>query len=344
MLRWDDGKTTEDLEEGQWYLAEMDEDGLQGKSFVMVTPHDRLTASYQCLVAGEGGIGSGPVVSIDYPEQLPENLAKEGRIGMVTVETVVNGEVLPVGWNRKSLSDRGILLGGEEAQLLVSRIWETDATSYRLRFPDHPELDRTVPSAGLGEIAGEVIGECESWDYGFSAVRELGPPQVVQEPVDGQYTYTAANGRFTLRYPADCGQMWEAPGLANNADRCPAGEPAISTSVAWHDIAFGRLGDRSPDPDQFARVFADSVAAGAIEAGALVSRYTLKTEADHLLEIVESRWESEEGATVLLMAHFVDRDSWMIEVYMAYPADGADPHRQRVLDAFKTFTAGEPAK
>ena len=80
-----------------------------------------------------------------------------------------------------------------------------------------------------------------------------------------------------------------------------------------------------------------------MEAGALVSRDTLKTEAGHVLEIVDSKWESEEGATVLLMAHFVDLDFWMIEVHMAYPADEAHLHRERVLGAFKTFTVGEPA-
>ena len=64
VLRWEDSKTTADLEEGRWYLAEIDQDGVRAKSLVMVTPDDRLTTSYQCIVVGEGGLGSGPVVSV----------------------------------------------------------------------------------------------------------------------------------------------------------------------------------------------------------------------------------------------------------------------------------------
>ena len=336
VLRWENDEYLEDLEEGQWYLAEIDQDGLQGTMYVMLTPGDRLTTSYLCGVVAGGGIGSGPVVSIKYPEDLPKNLAGEGGIGTVTVETVVNGEILPVGWTRMYSSDTGISLTEEDARLLVRRIWETNADGYRLVFPGHPDLDRTVPSAGLGEIAGEVMAECELWDYGSSAAGELRPPQVAQEPVDGRYTYTAPDGRFTLRYPADCGQMWEAPGLADNTGRCPDGEPAISTSVEWYDVSFGGLNDRSPD---YARDIADSAAAGA-----LVSRDTLKTEAGHVLEMVDSEWESEEGGAVSHIALFVDGDSWLITVYMTYLADEAHLHKERVLGAFNTFTARAPAK
>ena len=284
------------------------------------------------------------MVSIDYPERLPENLALRGQfeIGTLAVETIVNGEVIPLGWHRKHPAGTGIFLGGEDAQLLVRRIRETDADSYRLRFLGHPELDRTVPSAGLGEIAGEVMAECEVVDLDSLASGELRPPQVVQEPVNGQYTYTTPDGRFTLRYPAACGQMWEAPGLANNTGLCPDGKPVIATSVRWYDIVFARLTDGPPD--QFARAIADGVAALAKEEGALVSRDTLKTEAGHVLETVYSEWESEEGSTVLQVAYFVDGDSWMIEVHMAYPADEAHLQRDRVLGAFKTLKARKPAK
>lgn len=333
-------RSIEDSEEGQWYLIEVDEDRWQATAFVMLTPGDRLTTSYQCSVVGHGGKGSGPTVNIRYPERLPNDLAGEDEI--VTVETIVTGEVLPVKWKRAYSYDTGISLFEEDAKLLVRRIGETDAESYRLIFPDHPELDRTVPSVGLGEIAGEVMAKCEVWDYGASSASELRPPQVVQEQADGEYTYTAPDGRFTLRYPADCGQMWEAPGLADNAHRCTDGEPAITTGVEWHDMSVTGLTGRSPE--WWARTFADRVAAGAEAEGALVSRDTLKTAAGHVLETVELKWETEEGGMVTQGAVFVDTDLWVIAVYMNYPADEVHLYRERVIGAFKTFTAREPAK
>ena len=344
VLLRDCGGSIEDSEEGRWHLCEIDRDGLQAAMFLMLTPGDRLTTSYQCSVVAGGGIGSGPTVGIKYPEDLPKNLTPEDQLerGIVPAETVVKEEVLPVEWMRMFSSDTGIFLSGEDAQLLVRRIGETDAESYRLVFPGHPELDRTVPSPGLGEIAGEVMAECESWDYGSSAAGSLRPPQVVQEPVDGQYTYTDPDGRFTLRYPADCGQMWEAPGLADNTDRCPDGEPAISTSVEWHDVSFAGLNDRSPD--QFARDYADNLAAGAAAAGDLTSRDTLKTEAGHVLEMVDLEWESEEGGGAAQIAVFVDGDLWMITVFMSYPADETHLHGERVRGAFKTFSPWKPVK
>lgn len=332
-------RSIEDSEEGQWYLIEIDEDRWQATAFVMLTPGDRLTTSYQCSVVADGGKGSGPTVNIRYPEDMLKNLAGEEE--MVTVETVVTEEVLPVEWKGSYPYDTGISLFEDDAKLLVRRIGETDAENYRLIFPDHPELDRTVPSVGLGEIAGEVIAECEVWD-GASAARELRPPQVVQDPADGEYTYTASDGRFTLRYPADCGQMWEAPGLANNTDRCSGGGSAITTWVEWNDMSVTELADHSPE--WLAGTFADRVAAGAAADGALVSRDTLKTAAGHVLETFELKWEIEEGGMVTQGAVFVDADLWLIAVYMNYPADEVHLYRERVIGAFKTFTAREPAK
>ena len=329
-----DLKEGEEPEEGQWIYQELDAQGIYARVIGMFTPSDRMMTLYMCTTLKQKDT-TNPAVQVRYPNPLPLELINQE--GSLPIQTTVDGKTVPVEWHPALTLDTIIKLPSPHAQMLVQYIQETNADSYQIVFPNHPQLNRTIPTAGLGTAVADTGLTCFTNAIQDQDTQLLMPPTTPQEPRDGNYNYTSPDQRFTFQYPADCGQMWETPTNADNNPTCTGNPNEINTFLEM--VNFQGFGDQLHDsPEQMTKGYADDIA----HRHDGTNRYHLITDAGHRLEVAHIELHDGNGPPTMLTAHFADSQWHLISIYFSYWPDTSDINDQRAEDALKTFAAKHP--
>ena len=333
--------TTIDLENpkdepnpGEWYYMEMDDEGLAVEMFMMVTPSDEMLTMYGCSTVKERNFTEA-LVKIRYHQRLPMELIT--RETTLPINTFINGKQTPLEWVSSITQDTDIKLTGAHAQNLIKQIAENKATLYQLSFPNHLHLDRTIPVAGIPELIAQVGLECFKGKASEHEEQPFYPPEDPQEPQNGMYTYTTPDHGLEFQYPADCGQMWEAPGTADNSFGCTGERHEINTSVEMLNLK-GAATELAESPEWFSKDFADNLAERFDNA----SRYKIATNSGQTLEVTRIQAEDIAGKVTLIMAAFTDQDWKLTSIYMAFMSDTSDMNDARVKQALQSFTSKNP--
>ena len=320
--------------EGEWHYVEVNEEGIYAEMIIMITPGDRLFTIYGCSTLKERAI-TQPMVKIRYPHRLPRELITLEHT--LPVQTIVDGNFLSLEWQASVTQDTDIKLTWADAQILVRYIDETNADNYQIVFPRHPELNRVIPTTGLGTAVAETGTECLTNEINEQETQLLMPPKTPQEPVNGLYTYTSPGQRFRFQYPADCGQMWETPTRADNFETCSGNPNDINTSLEI--VNFSGMGDAlSGSPEWLSKDLADNMA----ERYGDSTRYNLTTNAGHRLEIAKSKVHEEGEPVTLLAATFTNPQWHLITIYMFYRPETSNLNDGRAETALRTFIAKHP--
>ena len=318
--------------EGEWYYIELDEDGLAVEMFMMVTPGDEMLTMYGCSTVKELNLTEA-LVKIRYHQRLPMELIT--RETTLPINTFIHGQPIPVEWVSSITQDTDIKLPDADAKDLIKQIKEKNAALYQLALPDQPELDRTIPAKGIAELIDEVELECFKDDS--QQEQQLSPPQNPQIPENGMYTYTSPDYGFQFQYPADCGQMWEAPGTADNYPTCTGDPNEINTSVETISLKGASTG-LAESPEWFSKDFADNLS----ERFDNTTRYTIQTHAGHSLEVAEIETVDQFGTATLIAAAFTDSQWNFITIYMTYFSDTSDINQPRAMEAVHSLTIRDP--
>ena len=324
----------EEPKEGEWYHWATDEEGTSHSAIMIITPGEQTITIYACSTIKDSGVTNN-IVNVRYSSRLPVELITSEY--SLQVQTTVKGSPLPVEWQTSQTQDTDIKLTGAEAQTLVQYIEETNAESYQILFPNHPELNRTIPSAGLGPALFETGTDCFAGEINEQGLELPIPPATPQEPVEGSYTYTDPDQRFTLKYPADCGQMWEATNYADNSWTCAGNPNEINTLLEVFDLR--GVGEKaSESPERLAKDYADNLTERYEDA----TRYNLITNAGNRLEVVKIRTDTTEGPVTTVAATFVDAEWHLIRIHLVYWPETAEFNEERAEASLRTFSAKHP--
>ena len=324
----------EEPKEGDWQYVEVDEGNIHAKLIIMVTPEDDMITTYGCSTIKDLDF-TEPIVKIRFPHRLPMDLITQEY--SLQVQTTVEGNSLPVEWETSLTQATDIKMTGADAQFFVQTIEFTDTKQYQITFANHPELDRTIPSANLGSALFETGTDCFSGEIKEQVVDLPMPPAIHQNPVDGLYRYTSPTGRFTFQYPADCGQMWESSNAAENFRTCTGDRQEIDVSVEEINLQ-GAAAKTSESPEWLAKDQSDNLAAGFKDT----ARYNLVTNDGNKLEVAKIRIDTPEGPATTLAATFVDAEWHLIIIYVAYWSETEEINEKRAEASLKTFSAKHP--
>ena len=320
--------------EGEWYYIEIDEEGIYAEIVSMVTPGEGLMTTYGCSTIKQMAI-TEPIVKIRYTNRLPMELITLEE--SLQVHTIVGDDPLTLEWGASLTQDTDIKLTRADAQTLVQHIDATNAENYQIIFPHNPELDRIIPVKGLGTVVNETGLECFTGEIKDLELQPLMPPGTPQDPKNGRYTYSSPDQRFTFKYPADCGQMWESATSADNSEACPGDLNEINAWVETFNFA-GMGEELSESPEWFTKDHVDKMA----ERYTNTSRYDLVTNGGHKLEVAEIEADEGYGPATVVAAAFTDSEWHFITIYMAYWSETSDLNQERVRAALRTFDAKYP--
>ena len=321
---------------GQWLYMKLNEEALYGHMVLTTAPDNEMLTALGCLTLPPDETAR-PLVRITYPSNLPLELLQSAEYPRV--QTTIQSQIVPLTWEPSLTQTDSIKLTDRDAQILVNHIGYAEAESFNLTFQEYPHLSRTIPTPNLWLAVSEAELWCLTEITEEQEVQQLLPPQDVQTPADGMYRYTSTEGRFSFKYPADCGQMWESQDFADNFDTCPGHLTDINTSVST--INLKGVGEQvATSTAWLAKDFADNLALRSQDA----IQYTLMTETGLKLQVVKANYaETEEQyPTTLTAAVYADAEWEVITIYMAYLTSTSDMNDLRAEQALRTLTAKNP--
>ena len=311
-------RTGETPTEGQWYYSEEFEENAHSKIITMVAPRTQHQATYECTNIIDQGYTYART-QIRYPHELPKTLPINGYEGQPA--TIVNEILVPLMWQWSRSEATDIKLIDEEARILVQHLEETESESYQISFAGRPQMDVRIPSNGLDAALREGRLDCFTREQSGISQERLKPPSG-QQAINGWYGYQSPDGKFSIEYPSDCGQMWESQTYAETIG-CKGNKTEISSSVELYKLS------------STARNFAEGIATHYEDP----QRYSLTTNEGHELEIVEIAEDHGRGLTTSTIATFADENGDAIVIDMIYWSASEPDNRPRVEETLKTLSS-----
>ena len=306
--------------EGVWYFNSVSGGVGVTRQVVSSAVGSAHQVVYECVEFVSGG-QSFARVRVGYPDGLPEDLVLHGYAG--SPGAWVDGNMVPLMWQWAQEDEDGVKLVDVEARALVQNVVAGGTDSYGVRFSGRVELNVVLPSSGLADALWEGQMACFGGDQGFLEER-LAPPADLAV-VDGWYRFESPGGEFVMRYPVDCGPLWESPTYFE-AIGCRGYKSEIGTLVELYEVS------------DTAGTLADAIAMRFGEG----QRYSLNTDDGLVLEVLEMSYDQGRGLSTNVVAAFVDGNGTAIVVDLIYWAESELPNRSRVEETLRSLRVGAP--
>ena len=300
----------------------------------MLVWEESVFTTYGCFAPESDPDGkTEPVVTIIYENPLPGWTPSQA----LETETWVAGKSIPLRWSTTPHQDKVIRLVGDDAIKLVQHVDRTGRGGYQVIFPSNPGLDRTIPYQDIGTLIVNAQMECFIEWQDHEVLQPLSPT-TVQEQRNGRYRYNSSDLRFSLEYPADCGQMNQAGPVADNVGTCTGRPGEIDTMVVTSRfIGLGKPLEKSQR--WTTKHHLQEILDGSL--GEITGE--LATEAGHILELAEVQGEDENGDPWNgIVAGFTDREWNLIVVQMTLQDGDWKQNWKSIRESLRTFDARFP--